>query len=182
LTHETLLLAMLVAQGVMGAIDTLVNHEFIAGLPGRHNARYEVGVHAIREAFYGAVFIALAWFELHGALAVLIAVLFGLELVVMASDEFIENRIRVLPQNERVLHLFLSVNFAVIATLLAPILLEWAGHPTGLVAARHGGWSWALSALGLASAAWSLRDALAFHRLGAGHATLRTGGAPYDRP
>ena len=37
-----------------------------------------------------------------------------------ATDEFIENRIRVLPQNERVLHVLLTLNFgAIIALLIA---------------------------------------------------------------
>ena len=120
----------------------------------------------MREAIYGALFLGLAWFEWHGALAGVIAALLATEVLVTASDEFIENRSRVLPQNERVLHVFLTLNYGLIVALLVPRLLEWASRESGLVRADHGWMTWAITLLGLASAAWAVRDLRAFLRLG----------------
>jgi hypothetical protein len=163
-THESLLAGLLVAQGVMGGVDTLVNHELIARLPHRPEARSEIGLHAIREAIYAALFITLAWFSLQGALAALIAALLAAEVLVTACDEFLENRIRVLPQNERVLHVFLALNLGVIIAMVGTALLDGA-LATGPARLDHGWASWVLSALALGSAAWSMRDLLAFRSL-----------------
>jgi hypothetical protein len=77
----------------------------------------------------------------------------------------VENRVRVLPQNERVLHVFLTLNLGVIVALLAPRLLEWGAQPTALVARSYGVLSWLLALLALAAAFWALRDFLAWRRL-----------------
>ena len=151
----------------MGAIDTLVNHEFIEALPYRPAARREIGLHAVREAIYAMLFMGLAWFEWNGAFALLIGALVAAEVAVTATDEFIENRTRVLPQNERVVHVFLTLNFGAIIALLASVLLDWGAQATSLQAVRHGWTSWALSVLAVASAAWSVRDVFAFRRLAA---------------
>jgi hypothetical protein len=151
----------------MGAIDTLVNHEFIEALPRRQAARGEIGLHSVRETIYGTLFMALAWFEWNGAFAAFIGALLAAEVAVTATDEFIENRIRVLPQNERVLHVFLTLNFGAIIALLVPALLDWGAQPTSLHRVHHGWTSWALSALAVTSLAWSVRDLLAFRRLAA---------------
>jgi hypothetical protein len=160
--------ALLVLQGVMGAIDTLVNHEFLEDLPHRRAARAEVGVHAVREAVYGALFLGFAWFAWLGAFAVVIAALLIAEVAVTVSDELVENRTRVLPQNERALHVLLTLNFGAIIALFVPALLDWGSNPTELAPAHHGWMTWALSVLGIASAAWSIRDLRAFRRLGTG--------------
>ena len=151
----------------MGAIDTVVNHEFIEALPHRLAARSEIGLHAVREAIYATLFMALAWFEWNGAFAALIGALLAAEVAVTAIDEFVENRIRVLPQNERVLHVFLTLNFGAIIALLVPALLDSGAQATSLQPVHHGWASWALSVLAVASVAWSVRDLFAFRRLAA---------------
>jgi hypothetical protein len=161
---------VLVAQGVMGGFDTLVNHEIIERLPHRESARREIGWHSIREATYGSLFAGLAWFEWHGLAALVIAALVCLEIVVTCTDEWIENRTRVLPQNERVLHVFLTLNLGLIVALLVPTLLAWSRLPTQLVPVDHGIAAWILSAFAAASAGWSMRDAIAWRRLGREHA------------
>lgn len=165
MTYDTLMPALLVAQGVIGGIDTLVNHELIERLPYRPEARTEIGLHAMREAIYATLFGGLAWFAWHGAAAMVIGALVLCEVMVSASDEFVENRMRVLPQNERVLHFFLTLNLGLLIALLTPTLLGWASRPAGLMPVAYGGLSWALSALALAAAAWSVRDLLAWRRL-----------------
>jgi len=162
---ETWLPFVLLAQGVMGGIDTLVNHEYIAELPKRPEARSEIGLHVIREAIWAALFAGLAWFAWHGAAAVVIGALIAAEIVVTACDEWVENRIRVLPQNERILHIFLTLNLGVLIALLVPLLLDWSSRPTAVVGQHYGALSWLLSLLALAAGVWSFRDFLAWRRL-----------------
>ena len=161
----TLVAYLLVAQGVMGGLDTLVNHEWIEKLPRRAAARREIGLHAVREATYGTLFIGLGWFAWQGAAAFLVAALLLLEIAITATDEFVENHTRVLPQNERLLHVFLTLNYGLIVALLAPTLVEWAALPTAIVPDRHGVAGLALAFLGATALAWSVRDLLAWRRL-----------------
>jgi hypothetical protein len=162
---EALLPMILVVQGVMGGIDTLLNHELIAKLPRRVEARTEIGLHVLREAVWATLFLGLAWFAWHGAAALVIAALLIAEIAITACDELVENRIRVLPQNERVLHLFLTLNLGLLIAVLVPLLLDWSSRPTALATRDHGLLSWLLTALGLAAGAWSMRDLLAWRRL-----------------
>jgi hypothetical protein len=165
LTLMGLLPVLLVVQGVLGGVDTLVNHELIEHLPRRIEARPELALHALREANYGVLFAGLAWYAWHGTYAVVIGALLAGQILVDACDEAVENRIRVLPQNERVLHFLLTLNLGVIAAVLTPLLFAWAARPTGLALAGHGILTWVLSGLALASAAWSVRDFLAWRAL-----------------
>jgi hypothetical protein len=162
---EFLLPLVLLAQGVMGGVDTLVNHEYIAELPRRPEARREIGLHVVREAIWATLFGALAWFAWHGAAAAAIGALLAVEIVITACDEWVENRIRVLPQNERILHIFLTLNLGVLIALLVPLLLDWGSRPSALVARDFGVLSWLLSLLAAAAAVWSFRDFLAWRRL-----------------
>lgn len=66
---EIILPALLVLQGIVGGVDTLINHEIIERLPHRVEARNEIGLHWVRETIYACLFGGLAWFEFHGAAA-----------------------------------------------------------------------------------------------------------------
>ena len=156
---------LLILQGVLAGFDTLLNHEIIAGLPRKADARREVGIHVYREVIWAILLLGLPWFAWHGAAAGFIAALLATEVCITAWDEYVENRSRVLPQNERVLHLFLAVNLGVIIAVLYPLLREWGSHPTGLVARNFGLLSWIISLFGLCAAAWAVRDTLAWLRL-----------------
>jgi hypothetical protein len=163
---EGLLPVLLLAQAAIGGTDTLVNHEIIARLPRRPEARREIGLHAVRESIYAALFAGLAFFAWHGAWAWIIAALLAMEVLVTGTDEWIENRTRLLPQNERALHVLLTLNLGAIIAVTLPLLVEWGAQPRGFERVDHGWLSWALLAFGLASLAWSVRDAIAFTRLG----------------
>ena len=162
---EFILPILLAAQGVLGGIDTLVNHEWLARLPRRPEARGEIGLHSLREANYAILFGGMGWFAWHGAMAWIIAALLAAEVLITATDEWIENRIRVLPQNERVMHIFLTLNLGAIIALLVPVLSEWSKQPTGLAGRDYGLLSWLLGALSLAGVFWCVRDFLAWRRL-----------------
>jgi hypothetical protein len=156
---------LLVAQGVMAGADTLLNHELIERLPKRPEARPEIGLHTMREAIWAVLLAGLGWLEWRGAWAWLIAFLVLAEIAVTALDEWNENRIRVMPQNERVLHVFLTLNVGAIAALLVPTLFEWSRLPSGLAVAHYGWLSWALLAFGTSAAAWSVLDFAAWRKL-----------------
>jgi uncharacterized protein len=157
--------ALLVLQGVMGTLDTIVNHELVEALPRRPEARGELALHSAREAVYAALFLGLGWFAWQGALAFVIGALLVAEVAITVNDELVENRIRVLPQNERALHVFLTLNFGALVALLVPVLADWMANPTALAPSYSGWMSWALTALGLAAAGWSVRDLVASRRL-----------------
>lgn len=165
MTIDALLLMLLVVQGVMGGFDTLVNHDLLEHLARRPSARTEVGLHAMREALYAALFAGLGWFAWHGAMAVLIAGLLVAELLVSATDEYVENLTRVLPQNERVLHLFLTLNLGFLIVVAGLLLPAWLEEPTGLALRGAGPLTWVLSALAALSLFWAARDFSAWRRL-----------------
>lgn len=162
MTTDTLLPALLIAQGLIGGIDTLFNHEWIVRLPHRVEARTEIGIHVLREATYGMLFAALAWLIWNGAWAAVIGVLLIAAIAIDAWDEFVENRTRVLPQNERLLHFLLILNLGFITIVLVPTLIGWSSNRTGIETADHGILSWILSALSVAAIGWSIRDFLAW--------------------
>ncbi len=161
---EVLVCASLAVQGVLGGIDTLLNHDFLEQLARRREARAEVGLHSLREALWALLLGGLGWFAWHGAAALVIALLVLAEIAITAVDEFVENLVRVLPQSERVLHVFLTLNLGVLATLLVPVLLEWGARPTALVLVDRGVLSWILLGLGTAAAYWSVLDFIAWRR------------------
>lgn len=161
MTFDSLLPALLVAQGVIGDMDTLLNHELIERLPHRPEARPEIGRHWIREAIYGTLFGGLARFAWHGIAAALIGALLIAQVLIDASDQYVENRIRVLPQNERVLHFILTLTPGFIIAALIPTLFILATYPSALRPMNYGVLSWILSALAHSSFAWSVRDLLA---------------------
>jgi hypothetical protein len=164
--YEFLLIALLVLQGIVGGIDTLLNHEMLERLPARVEARSEIGLHALREAVYAILFAAMAWHAWHGAWGYVLAALLAVEILIDAVDEWVENQVRVLPQNERMLHFVMIMNLGLIAATFVPVLLDWTPRPTAIVPASHGLGSWLLSLLSLAAFCWAVRDAAAWRRLG----------------
>jgi uncharacterized protein (TIGR01777 family) len=161
-----LALALLTLQGLLGAADNLWNHELKVALPARPGARRELALHALRAALYVPLFLTFAWLEPHGWLTLALAACMLIEIVVTLLDFVEEDRTRVLPTNERVLHTLLAVNFGAFLASAAPILLQWARSPAAAVAVDHGVWSWLMTVCGLGALAWAVRDALAAYRLG----------------
>ena len=100
----TLVFSLLTVQTLLGALDTLWNHELVERLPSRRAARHELALHAAREFVYVFVFLALAWREWHGSWALLIAAALLLEVAITATDFVVEDRTRRLSAFERVLH------------------------------------------------------------------------------
>lgn len=158
---EAVLPFLLVAQGLLAGVDTVLNHEMLARLPKRPEARPELALHVGRETIWAVLLVGLAWFAWHGAFTWIIAGLLALEIAITALDEVTENRIRVAPHNERVLHLFLAINVGLIVASVLP----WSGDPSAMVRRDFGLLSWIITGFGAAAAFWALRDFLAWRRL-----------------
>lgn len=156
---------LLAAQGALGAADNLWHHEIKVGLPRMASAQRELRLHAARSALYAPVFLTLAWVTLGGWLAWLLAVLLAIELLITLSDFLEEDRTRVLPATERVLHTLLAITYGGFLVALAPVLLHWADRPVGATLAEHGWWTWLFTVYSAGALSWGLRDAVAAWRL-----------------
>ncbi|HEY6126068.1 MAG TPA: TIGR01777 family oxidoreductase [Steroidobacteraceae bacterium] len=157
----TLVFSLLTIQTLLGALDTVWNHEMAEGLPARRSARLELALHATREFIYAFVFLALAWREWHGAWATLIAAALLLEVGVTIADFVVEDRTRRLPAFERVLHTVLTLLFGVVLMAMAPVLIGWWNEPTALMPIDHGVFSILLSVFAVGMTAWGIRDGVA---------------------
>ncbi|MES2585256.1 MAG: TIGR01777 family oxidoreductase [Pseudomonadota bacterium] len=156
---------LLSVQAVMGAFDNLWHHELEAKLPQRVSARYELALHAAREAIYGIVFIGLAWFEWRGAFAAVLAAMLLTELGITLADFLEEDRTRKLPPFERVLHTVLTISYGLFLGVLAPVLFGWAQLDTAMAFTPHGWISWLCTVYGVGVLAWSVRNVRAVRQL-----------------
>lgn len=159
------LLYILIAQGILGALDVILNHELRENLPGRASAMLEEAIHGLREVFYAVVFAGLAWFEWHGAWAIVFATILLIEVLLTAWDFVEEDRTRVLSPTERVMHLVLSMGGGAYCALLIPVLIDWSAMPTGLASVSHGWLSWILTLMAIGVLLWGLRDLFAARHL-----------------
>jgi hypothetical protein len=146
--------------GVIGGLDVILNHELIARIPAQPNATSEQRLHCARELLFALIFPSLAWFEWHGALAWWPAALFVAEVLVSMRDMVVEGDTRVLPVPERILHVLLFTNLGVVMALLAQPLLAWNALPAGLERVDYGWASWVMTAMGIGSLGWAIRDGL----------------------
>lgn len=154
----TLVLILLIGQGVLGAIDTLWHHEGTAKLPSSPTARQELVLHGLREGVYAVIFLTLPWLRWEGWLAWGLAALLAVEIVITLQDFLLEDRTRRLPPTERVLHTIMAIGYGALLALLAPLMIDWAARPTGFAAESHGLLSWIATALGVGVLAWTVRD------------------------
>jgi uncharacterized protein (TIGR01777 family) len=164
-TTMSLVLALLSVQGVLGAFDNLWHHELTVRLPTRPDARRELVLHAVRGALYGPVFLSFAWLMWTGWLAWAFAALLVIEIVVTLLDFVEEDRSRVLPATERILHTVLALNYGAFLALLIPELASWAAAPSGVSIAERGAWSWIMTIFATGAFGWAVRDAVAARRL-----------------
>lgn len=158
-------IALLIAQGVMGAFDTLYHHEITVTLPQRRSARLELAIHAVRAVLYGILFLSIAHLAFHGLWAWAVGAVVLIEVILTLSDFVIEDNSRKLPATERVLHTVLAINGGALFGLYGVQLAQWASFPTALVAIDLGWRGWVLSLFAVGVAASGVRDGLAALRL-----------------
>ncbi|MEJ7807182.1 MAG: NAD-dependent epimerase/dehydratase family protein, partial [Telluria sp.] len=168
-TH-LLALQLMAFQGCLGAFDTLYHHELTEALPGRATARLELSIHALRSLIYAALFIGLSAWQFHGIWAVLLLLVFTVEILLTLWDFVVEDRTRLLPATERVTHTVLAMNGGAFVMLLVLNAPEWFSQPTALAWQWHGALSVFLALCGVGVGLSGLRDgfaALALSRRGA---------------
>lgn len=132
-------LALLLLNGVLGAIDTLWYHEWKTKLPSRGGAiRLELALHAGRDAVYAVIYGTLGWVAWTGAATVVLAALIGLEIVITLTDFVVEDRHRPLiggmAAGERVLHSLMAIVYGAMLAKLLPIMTTWWSLDSGLTA------------------------------------------------
>lgn len=164
-TH-LLALQLMAAQGCLGAFDTLYHHELTEALPQKTSARRELGIHAARALLYALLFCGLAGWEWHGALALLLVGVFGVEIVLTLWVFVVEDRSRLLPATERVTHTVLAINGGAFIALLAMNVPDWHAQATAMTWHPHGWLSVFLAACGVGVGLSGVRDGLAALRLG----------------
>lgn len=157
---------LLAAQGILGAVDNIWNHEWRARLPSTPEARRELQLHAARGLIYGPVFLAFAWVELRGLCAMTLLAILAIELVITLADFVEEDRARTLSPQERVLHGLLTLNYGAFLALILPALAAQAAMPSAIFAVDHGWMSWLLTLYAAGSSGFGVREALAARRLG----------------
>ena len=151
-------------QMVMGLFDTLYHHELTERLAWRPSQRQELNLHAVRNLLYAVLFGLVGWTEVHGLFAIAVAVILGIEVFITLWDFVEEDLSRKLPATERVTHTLLALNYGGILVLLAPVLVEWAGQPTGIRMAYYGVWSWLCVIAVVGTFIFGVRDYLAARR------------------
>ncbi|MEQ8404779.1 MAG: TIGR01777 family oxidoreductase [Oceanicaulis sp.] len=153
--------ALLALQIVLGGLDNLLHHEMTEALPAKPGARRELALHSARELIYAGVFAVFALLRPEGGFAILLAAVLVIEIVITLADFVEEDRTRVLPPFERVLHTVLALNYGAILALLAPVLWSWAQAPAGLAIEIRGAWTPILLIAAAGVGAWGVRDLIA---------------------
>jgi hypothetical protein len=127
---------LLVAQGVLGAFDTLYYHEYRAHLPaGGAQSRPELVLHAARDFVYALLFATLATWQWGGWLAPVLLVLITAEIGITLTDFAIEDRVRVplggVFVGERATHTLMALVYGAALGHLVPVFLADRLAPTG---------------------------------------------------
>jgi uncharacterized protein (TIGR01777 family) len=164
-TH-LLALQLMAVQGCLGAFDTVYHHELTEALPGRATARRELSIHALRALIYSALFIGLSSWAFHGAWALVVLLVFVVEIVLTLWDFVVEDRTRLLPATERVTHTVLAMNGGAFIALLAQGTPQWLALPTAIVWQPNGALGVFLAVCGVGVGLSGLRDAFAARALG----------------
>jgi uncharacterized protein (TIGR01777 family) len=163
---STLLWTLIVVQVALGAFDTLFHHELTERLAWRPSQKRELQLHGVRNLIYAVLFLALAWSEVHGILALLVGILLAVELALTLWDFVEEDLTRKLPASERVTHTLLALNYGAILVLLAPVLSQWVALGTAIATAEHGLWSVFATVAAFGVALFGARDLAAATRAG----------------
>jgi uncharacterized protein (TIGR01777 family) len=153
--------ALMSAQVVLGAFDNLWHHEITERLPAKRSAAGELSLHSAREALYGFLFFALAWYEWRGPWALLIGAAVLSEIAITIADFLVEDRTRRLPPFERVLHTILAISIGLVIAALVPVLMRWAAMPAEIAPVHYGPVSWMFTVFAAGVSAWSVRNLLA---------------------
>jgi uncharacterized protein (TIGR01777 family) len=163
--NSSLLWTLIAIQIAMGAFDTFYHHEMTERLAWRPSQRRELQLHSIRNTLYALLFLTLGWLEAHGFWAMIVIAVLVVEVFVTLMDFAEEDMSRKLPASERINHTLLTLNYGAILVLLLPVLIQWAGHPTGIHSAYYGFWSILAAVAAVGAGFGGVRDLAASKRL-----------------
>ena len=160
----TTALYLLLAQGALGAFDTLYFHEWRARLPaGRAQSRPELLLHAARDAVYALLFGSLGWIAWRGSWAYVLLLLVGVEIVITLADFTIEDRVRKplggVFAGERITHTVMAMIYGAFLGHFLPIAWADAQVATGFeLHLANPALRWGLTAMGAGVLISGLRD------------------------
>ena len=162
----TALWIIIALQIFMGALDTLLHHEFTEKLAWRKSQIKELKLHAIRNVFYAVIFLGLGTVQPSGLWAYAIIALLCMEFLITLRDFAEEDLTRKLPMSERLLHTIITGNYGVVLALLIPVIWGWAQNPTAITGVTYGLWSVMMVFSACAVFILGIRDFHAAKRLG----------------
>lgn len=136
---------LLLAQGVLGACDTLYYHEYKLRLPAQLHAQKELYLHAFRDFVYALLFGTIGWITWNGLFAGIFLLLLLTEILITLADFLEEDRTRKLPPGERVMHAVMGILYGLFLAYLLPNVFQWLHLPTGFRRANYGTLSWVLT-------------------------------------
>jgi hypothetical protein len=127
---------LLLAQGILGAADTLWYHERVYALPARARLTApELRLHAARDSVYAALFLSSPFVVWQGAWAWLLAALLAAEIVITLADFVLEDRVRAplggVAVGERVMHTLMAIVYGAFLACFVPELVLWMQQDTG---------------------------------------------------
>lgn len=133
----TAVVVLLLANGVLGAIDTIWYHELRAALPRRpERHRIELRLHAGRDAVYAVLYGTIGWWAWRGSWAWVLGALLAVEIVITLTDFVVEDRTRTLSAGERILHSVMAIVYGAMLTRLVPEMIDWASTTAGTTGSR----------------------------------------------
>jgi len=138
-------LYLLVAQGLLGAFDTLYYHEWRARLPGGlPGTAEELILHAARDLIYAVLFGSLPFVRYDGVWAFALAAMLVAEIVITLRDFVVEDRVRrplggVFP-GECVTHATMGILYGAVLSHLVPVILVSTTLPTALTPWQGAPW------------------------------------------
>ena len=174
-------LCLLLAQGALGAFDTLYYHEYKLRLPAQPHARHELQLHAFRDFVYALLFGTIGWVTWNGLLAYVFLSLLVTEILITLADFLEEDRIRKLPPGERVMHALMGILYGLFLAYLLPNVVSWTRQPTGFGPANYGLLSPLLTLMAGGVLASGIRDLVSAQRRRE-WPTLAGNGAQGNRP
>jgi hypothetical protein len=133
----TVALWLLVAQGVIGAFDTIYYHEWRARLAARGKAAaVELKLHAGRDFLYAVLFGTLPFLAWCGNWTLALLAVVVAEIVLTLWDFVAEIAARRslgdVYAGERVTHAVMGILYGGMLAFLAPVVVQWRSMPTRL--------------------------------------------------
>lgn len=133
---------MLLALGILGAIDLLLFHTIAHGIRRHRPSRAELMAHSLRGPVYALLFVLIPNFACNGAWYWALLGLLLFDLAVSLFDFAVEKQSRSLlgglPTAEYILHMIMAMLFGAMVATIVMTTDTWARAPTALVYAPVG--------------------------------------------